>query len=111
MEPVSWVGTAVYATDLALRTVFALRVIMRRLHVGVSLAWLAIILIFPFFGAVLYLLLGEYRLGPERGRRALIYRQGQELARLRADGAVSPEALGVEGLALARLAESVLGSV
>src|SRR5437016_2079276 len=108
MEPVHWVGTAVFVTDLALRTFLALRVIMRRLHVGVSLAWLTIILIFPFFGAILYLLIGEYRLGPERGRRALVYRKDrknheQELAKL--------DAPFGEAAALASLAESVLGAV
>jgi hypothetical protein len=44
----------------------SLRVIKRRLPVGVSLAWRAIILIFPFVGAVTYLMVGGYRLGRRR---------------------------------------------
>ncbi len=56
--------------DLAIRIGLSLRIIMRRIPVGVSLAWLTIVLIVPLFGAVLYLLLGEMRLGGRRARRA-----------------------------------------
>jgi cardiolipin synthase len=86
---------------------------MRRLPVGVSLAWLAIILIFPMVGAVFYLLVGEYRLGPGRARRAAIFAQR--------DGASSagsvptaehfdPTALGRGPAALARLAHTSFGA-
>ena len=47
----------------------ALRVIMRRVPIGVSMAWLAVIASMPFLGAVLYLLFGEKRLGRGRARR------------------------------------------
>jgi cardiolipin synthase len=43
---------------------------MRRLPVGVSLAWLFVVVTFPFLGAILYLLLGELRLGVYRAARA-----------------------------------------
>jgi cardiolipin synthase len=46
----------------------AARVIMRRVPVGVSLAWLTIITSMPFIGAGAYILFGENRLG--RGRSA-----------------------------------------
>ena len=36
---------------------------MRRQPVGFSLAWLAVILLVPFFGAAFYFLVGEKRLG------------------------------------------------
>ncbi len=39
---------------------------MRRESVGVSLAWLTIILLVPFFGAAVYFLVGEKRLGHYR---------------------------------------------
>ncbi len=43
---------------------------MRRLPVGVSLAWMFIVLTFPFAGAVAYLFIGELRLGQRRAARA-----------------------------------------
>src|SRR5207248_1369684 len=65
-----WITTAIFLADLLIRVGLSLRVIRRRLPVGTSLAWLAVILIFPFVGACLYLLVGEYRLGRSRSRRA-----------------------------------------
>jgi len=47
-----------------------IRVIMRRLPVGVSLAWLAVIFSIPFAGAVIYLLIGENRLSRKYLKRA-----------------------------------------
>jgi cardiolipin synthase A/B len=43
---------------------------MRRLSIGVSLAWLFIVLTFPFAGAIAYLFIGELRLGQRRAARA-----------------------------------------
>lgn len=57
--------------DVLIRIGLALRVIMRRLPVGVSLAWLAVLLI-PFVGAVIYLLIGELRLGKRRAELAVL---------------------------------------
>ena len=68
-----WIAHAVFLADIAIRLGLSLRVIHRRLPVGVSLAWLAVILIFPFAGAGLYLLLGEYRLGRRRVRGRRVY--------------------------------------
>lgn len=56
--------------DMLIRIGLTIRVIMRRLEVGVALAWLGIILFLPLLGAVLYLLLGELRLGRQRAVRA-----------------------------------------
>ncbi len=53
-----------------LRLGLAVRVIMRRRHVGVSLSWLMVILLFPFLGALIYLIIGENRVGLRRGMRA-----------------------------------------
>ncbi len=47
-----------------------IRVIMRRLPVGVSLAWLLVVFSVPFAGAVFYLLIGENRLSSKYQERA-----------------------------------------
>jgi len=70
MEIPPWVGWAIFVADYLIRVGLSLRVIMRRRPVGVSLAWLAVILSSPFFGAFIYLLVGELRLGNRRARRA-----------------------------------------
>lgn len=69
MDTLSWVSLAVVATEWMLRLTLALRVIMRRAPVSVCLAWLVILLFLPVAGGVLYLLLGENRLGSRRARR------------------------------------------
>jgi len=112
MQDIHWIANLVFLADWTLRIGLSIRVIWRRLSVGVSLAWLTIILIFPFGGAIVYLLLGEYRLGRERARRAAAYREARQAAQ---HGTQSGSRLDLAGLdpgsaALARLAESVLGA-
>jgi cardiolipin synthase len=107
-----WIAHGIFLADLVIRIGFSLRVIKRRLPVGVSLAWLGIILIFPFVGAVTYLLLGENRLGRSRTRRAAAYRaaaRAESSQRAEANGA-DPASLGPAGAAVARLTKSVLGA-
>ncbi len=70
MENVNWWTVLLVCLDLVLRLGLSVRVIMRRLPVGVSLAWLFVVLTFPFLGAIAYLLLGELRLGVYRAARA-----------------------------------------
>ena len=48
----------------------SIRVIMRRRPVGVSLAWLAVIFSVPFVGALIYLFIGENRIGEKYLKRA-----------------------------------------
>ena len=48
----------------------SIRVIMRRRPVGVSLAWLAVIFSVPFVGALIYLFIGENRVGEKYLKRA-----------------------------------------
>lgn len=62
-----WVLLPAYAL---LIVVLALRVVMRRRAVGFSLAWLTVIFGLPVFGALLYLFMGELRLGGKRARQA-----------------------------------------
>ncbi|MDO6748293.1 cardiolipin synthase [Gilvimarinus sp. 1_MG-2023] len=47
----------------------AVRVIMRRLPVGVTLAWILVLIVFPYLGGALYLLFGERFLGVKRAQR------------------------------------------
>jgi cardiolipin synthase len=70
MNDISWWTICVFLVDLVIRLGLSARVIMRRLPVGVSLAWLFIVLVFPFAGAVTYLFIGEARLGRFRALRA-----------------------------------------
>jgi len=46
-----------------------IRVILKRPAPGVALAWLLLVIMLPFAGALLYLLIGERRIGPERRHR------------------------------------------
>ena len=66
----------------------SIRVIMRRLPVGVSLAWLTIIFSIPLVGAMAYLFIGENRLSRKYLHRAAaihqVYSEWQEDLRKRA---------------------------
>jgi cardiolipin synthase len=111
MQHVTWISTAVFLLDFLIRVGLSLRVIMRRLPVGTALAWLAVVLILPFAGAILYLLFGEYRLGRRRARRE------RELALARPDWFPSLpapsdadwSAISGASTALARVIQSSLG--
>ena len=70
MQEASWTTIAPFVLDMLIRIGFSVRIIMRRLPVGTSLAWLGVVLIFPFGGALIYLLLGELRLGKRRAEWA-----------------------------------------
>jgi cardiolipin synthase A/B len=89
----------------------SLRVIMMRLPVGTALAWLFFIFFLPFAGAMIYLLLGEKRLGRKRTRRAdsiwgRYHRWVLKLPRLMPD---EPSGLSPEAAAVSRLPEGLLG--
>ena len=66
----TWVTALILVIDLLIRGGLSIRVIMRRRPVGVTMAWLSVVLVFPFLGAVLYLLFGELRLGNRRAEWA-----------------------------------------
>lgn len=71
---------------LLIAFVIAVRVIMSRPGPGVGLAWILLVESLPFFGAGVYLLIGERRIGLRRARR---------LAALRVDFAeISQVAMG-----------------
>ncbi|MEJ2286561.1 MAG: cardiolipin synthase [Desulfobacterales bacterium] len=107
----SWTSLVLIAHTLVIIAV-ALRVIMMRLAVGTALAWLILIFFLPFAGALIYLVLGEKRLGRSRTQRAASLwgrysRWLQELPRLGPDvrSGLSPEADAVS-----RLPEGLLGT-
>ena len=64
-----WSAYLVFVVHLAIQIVLCLRVIMRRLSVGESLAWILVVFGFPVVGPLVYLLMGELRLGHRRARR------------------------------------------
>jgi cardiolipin synthase len=55
--------------EFALRVYFIIKIVGRRLPVGVSWAWISLLLSFPLIGTFAYLNLGEYRLGRRRSER------------------------------------------
>ena len=72
MDTVAWGLTgSLFLADLAIRIGFSLRVIMRKRAPSVSFAWLVVILMLPFGGAITYLLFGENRLGERRANRLI----------------------------------------
>ena len=108
---IPWVTIILFVVDLLIRVGLSVRVIMRRLPVGVATAWLVIVLVFPFAGALVYLLIGELRLGRRRAERAekLVAEYGPWLEQLRARTAFDwpKQTDGVR--ALGRLTETLWG--
>ena len=58
------------AVDWSIRIVLSLRVVMRRVSVPTTLAWLLLLLFIPLVGIFLYAMIGENRLGSRRAARA-----------------------------------------
>jgi cardiolipin synthase len=112
MMDIPWVANAVFVFDLLIRVGLSLRIIHRRLPVGVSLAWLSVVLVFPFAGSVIYLLIGESRLGKQRQRRAAELRTSYRgwVKALKERGTAAVEELPAGSRALARLGETLLDS-
>jgi cardiolipin synthase len=112
MPDFQWAPLATFVADLLIRIGFSVRIIKRRLPVGTSLAWLTVVLIFPFAGAIVYMLIGESRLGRDRGRRAKALRdsyRGWAKATIEA-GWVSTAELPPAEQGLARLADTLFQS-
>jgi cardiolipin synthase len=111
LHQIHWMATAVYLLDLCIRIGLSVRVIKRRLPVGVALAWLSVILILPLAGAVLYVLFGEYRLGIGRRRRAAQLAVDCQKRFPQFHSAGAGDSVSVAGgEAVARVAEALLGA-
>ncbi len=110
MTTAAWFTTALLAADWLLRFVLAVRVVMRRLAVGTTLAWLTIILSFPLVGSLLYLLFGELKLGRRRAERARAihgpYREWQRSLKRRY---TEPPTIPADAEPTARLLEAIGG--
>ena len=70
MQHPEWIAYLAFILDLAIRIGLSLRILMRGNTVGVTFAWMTIVLALPYLGALLYLLIGELRLGGRRLVRA-----------------------------------------
>lgn len=106
----SWIGEAAYAADVLIGIVLAIRIIMRRRPVGVSLAWISVILVMPLVGAIIYLTFGELRLGRRRADWAAKIHEPYErwLESLRQRESVDWALQGPECESLARLIEGTV---
>jgi cardiolipin synthase len=70
MDIQDWLPYLFYGLDLVIRIGLSLRILSRNMSVGVTFAWMTIVLVVPYLGAFLYLLIGENRLGERRVSRA-----------------------------------------
>jgi cardiolipin synthase len=64
-----WLTVAGVLLHIAIQVVIGVRVVMRRRPTGETLAWIMVVITLPFIGFLLYLLVGELRLGRRRERR------------------------------------------
>lgn len=89
----------------------SLRIIKVRLPVATSLAWLVLVFFLPVVGSVLYLVLGEKRLGREITARAeaIRGRYGQWLQAMPPDIRTNPSGLSTGARSLSLLAERTTG--
>jgi cardiolipin synthase len=88
-----------------------LRVLARRNPPGVSMAWILMVLLVPVAGLVLYVMIGERRLGRRWIERAEAERASlsQRYDALSLDGVLDPAEIGPVGEPVARLAQSLGG--
>ena len=105
------VAIALLVLDWVIRIVFGVRVVLRRSPVGFTLAWLSIILLVPILGALIYLVLGERRLGTRRAKRTAELREpyNQWLAGLSADFPNDDTNLSESSIGLRKQARNATG--
>lgn len=104
-------STLLLLADFFIRIGLSVRVIMRKRPYGVSLAWLAVVLVVPFLGGFFYLLLGENRLPERRTVRAKAAYNSylRWLATLKNSPPVSWPSLNPECFPLHSQAETLVG--
>jgi len=73
-QEVHWIfsvyPTIVLLADLTIKIGLSFRVIMRKRPHGITFAWLIVILLIPFAGAIVYLFVGENRISDKRVARS-----------------------------------------
>ena len=106
-----FIGIALFVGYAVMIVGLLFRVVMKRRPIGVSLAWLTIILTIPVAGISLYLLFGEIRLGRKRVERARdMYQPYTDWIReLVGSFAHQPAIPGEQASALSQLVQSQLG--
>ena len=99
-------------SHLAVFVAVTLRVLARRSPPGVAMAWILMVLLVPVVGLVLYVMIGERRLGRRWIERAEADRAAlaRRFASLAADAVLDPADVGPVGEPVARLAQS-LGAI
>lgn len=97
---------------LAVFVAVTLRVLSRRNPPGVAMAWILMVLLVPIGGLVLYVMIGERRLGRRWIERAEAERASlaRRFASLAAEAVLDPADTGPVGEPVARLAQS-LGAI
>jgi len=111
LTPVGWTTMVLFVLEWAVRIAVSLRVVMRRVSVHTTLAWLLLLLLVPVVGLVLYGLIGETGIGTSRARRLeILTRTSEERAMaLWRHHEVDWSALGTDFKPLATLATRVSG--
>lgn len=75
VETITWVGLGATLFHLLIVAGIGIRVLMQRRPPGSSAAWLLLVIMLPYLGALLYLMIGERRLGRRRAERATMIRE------------------------------------
>lgn len=107
----AWITWVFVAAHVLLQGFLVLRVIMLQRAVGETLAWILIIVFFWFIGPVLYLIIGERRLGRRRAMRVVeLFKPVRKwLDELPGRHMISWDDRGIEAEPLSRLGEHAIG--
>ncbi len=69
-NPWFWIPDLIFISELCIRILLSIRIISRKRPAGITLAWLMVVVLLPGIGALIYLFIGENRLGEKRIKRA-----------------------------------------
>ena len=111
IDIISWLAIAAYILHWSLVIGLSARIIMRRRPMGVLLAWMALILSIPILGILIYLFIGESRIGEHYLRRAQAIRHhySQWMQWLRERAAVDWSLINPQAIPLQRQTETLVG--
>ena len=114
-DEIHWVlaviPTVILLADLAIRIGLSIRVVMRKRPYGITLAWLIVILLLPFLGAIFYLFIGENKLSEKRAARLSDSQDHYQywLNTLKERAPVNWDQMSPECLPLHRQAQNLIG--